>query len=361
MPDRLVKSQQSATKHSDHADQIKAAIRKDVVSLTTVLCRRLGLPPLRFAPPVERLANTFLLWILKSRLEAKKTRVQMMRYEMDLKTKRCCGCDMMPPAEETGWAHRPKSCKDGLLCDDCFAQGTDCWHKEHRNCDEEHTTVRRIDKYEARLPAISLAKAAVVAACLLIESQQMFYRLRFSEVCQALERAGFPRGKETVKRWEKRIRLVTKIPAPSLSDRIAGSACRLLLEQYASKDPRVREQDQEDLQLMAVGILRADAQIDQKKGEEEKKRTVQSVDGLLQQCLLNARLKAPEPLQRAVNPLHGRSERLVAAVLVYLHLRLRAAKNTTILDHRTIAGVDLQSFQACKAELVCLIDPVLWA
>lgn len=324
---------------------------------TLALCTELGLHGAQFTIPIYRLAYTFLCRVLADRLKDKEKRVEAMKDKLKIERYRCSVCAKMPPSHHECWTRHSQTNKGGRLCNDCDDEEV---QYPRPNVSERQM---KIFKYETRLPAISLAKVSVVAACLFIEAERMFHRFRIGEICVAMEHLGCGKQKETVKKWVARVRVVAKIQAVPLVDRVAGFACRLLQQYYRSSDPRVDEQERADLCLMTRGVLYAETQLKSKKKEEKQKPTVQRVDGLLNSCLLNARLKPPEANKQVKhNVLGGHSERLVAAVLVYLRLRLRGDPNnkTTILEHRQRAGVDMQAFQACKSYVIRLIDPALW-
>jgi hypothetical protein len=360
VPSRLRLRQESFDKHADYVGITEASIRKDVASAAVCLCRALKIGHGELVRSIERLAFGFLRSELHARLKAKQDRVEKMKLDL---VARCCGCDQLPPPGSQ-WSSRSTRCRSGVLCDACERDKQECWScTPHYDPTTDGTKRRQVAKYETRLPSVTLAKTTIVAACFVIESDRLLFRFRLVEVCAALEGIGKKIGKPTLKKWVRLVRFHAHIPPTTLADRITGYACRLI-GKYKWPDPRVQELENLDLSLMATGILRAEARADGK--ENDKKKTVQEIDGLLQTCLLNARLQSPKPLQVAGKrkPLGGRSERSVAAVLVYLRLRLRGdAEETpmTIQRHRELAGVDLQSFQACKAEVIQLIDPQLWA
>lgn len=344
--------------------QIRRSLKRDIRATTTELCAQLGLQHrLQFAVATERLAWAFLSWLLQKRLQSKQERVDTMKKDLMEKRHKCTVCGQMPPAGQY-WKRKSEKNQDGLLCGECDDEEV---QYPRMSAEDFHTRKTRIAKYEDRLPAISLAKASIVAACFFIEAEQLLHRFRVTEVCSALGQLGFKKQKETLKKWIGKVRLVQRIPAMQLVDRISGFACRLL-ESYTPSDPRVGEQEARDVGLMARGILRADAKVRElghPTNDNNKKCTVQNVDGLLQRCLLDSRLREPEliPTQQKKKPLGGRSERIVAAVIVYLRLRLRSGDhdNVTILEHRSLTGIDMQSFQAVKRLISRLIDPVLWA
>lgn len=361
MPRSLYKAQQRAERHGPDAEAaVRERMRHKISKTTAALVRALHVhSPMALQSSIIILAGSFVCSLIRQRITTKQFKLDKMKTAIAEKPRMCCSCSMMPP-EGKLWLRKSKFCRVGRLCDECQNGGYDEPHT-HNNTEPEvdkWEAQRRINRYENRLIAFSLAVRSIVGACAFIECERHNFRFRHKEICEALHNS---LKKETLKKWVARIRTQMKILPPGYAERVHGFACRLVLSCAPHDDPRAREMELGDLRIMIHGVLRADSKKKDKVANARK--TVQEVDGQLQMCLLNGRLKTPvSPEITTGKPLEGRSERLVAAVLVYLRLRLRGREmRTTIMDHKALAGVDLQSFQACKSRLVQLIEPGLWA
>ncbi len=193
------------------------------------------------------------------------------------------------------------------------------------------------------------AFSAIAAACVVLVGERRGVSPRSQAICAAIShKQKKSLRKDNLRSWVRRIRAALVLQEePSLTNKIAAMA-----NWYAvGCTPTERS----DNALLAWYLLHPQRPRPPWLKQLNRSPTVEDVDGRLTTVLLYLR-RHHHGMEGAVVPVkHDKSAWMIAAVVAYLRMRLRAGAGEDIDRFTARIGVTTARFQACKAELVQLI------
>jgi hypothetical protein len=343
VPPRLFNTQKKV--HREYADA--ADIRQQQInrSLTNVLST-LGFQ----ATSIENRARTLMIQFIRERAKKHKTK-ELERKEQveDKNTTRkqesnlCVHCqtDELCVAKHSN-SITCKSCADqfygccrGRYCHTCLAADM--------NKQFPHKCRQKIEPFKEKSTSrLILAYPALACACVLrsLQEHEFQYRnleLRIFSQPQALQR------------WKRELETSLNLPSIPIEQRLRGFIHRYLLKLTPLKLVSQLHRE-ERFDCDAIGSYF----IHQQDNKVEYKRSVRQIDGILSLFLATARYLPKLILKSDKIYLHNHQIRIIAAVVVYLRLRLRQEFSFTEEEICEHLGMELRTFQACKNDLILL-------
>lgn len=163
-------------------------------------------------------------------------------------------------------------------------------------------------------------------------------------------------------RWDRNLRLLLDLPFIEPVARVKGYANRFHL---AFSRTISREQFTKESKCISI-LVDFILNMNNKQEKLSTYPTVRQVDGLVSYTLADWKFLPKDRPKSTNGPhMHNHHPRILAAVIVYLYLRLRFAAQTlptsslrTVTEETvcTVAQVEARSFQSCKNDLAFVLS-----